>query len=80
MDMKWKKIASMEYGKIVLHSIPNHSVLKRHVGRLSSHQLENQIKTAEENCYGTVSQRLIFLIQCILTGGKKVVLPANHKH
>ena len=27
MEMKWKKIASMEYGKIVFHSIPYHALL-----------------------------------------------------
>ena len=26
MEMKWKKIASMEYGKIVFHSIPYHAM------------------------------------------------------
>ena len=26
MEMKWKKIASMEYGKIVFHSIPYHAL------------------------------------------------------
>ena len=25
--MEWKKIASMEYGKIVFHSIPYHALL-----------------------------------------------------
>ena len=27
MEMEWKKIASMEYGKIVFHSIPYHALL-----------------------------------------------------
>ena len=26
MEMEWKKIASMEYGKIVFHSIPYHTM------------------------------------------------------
>ena len=26
MEMKWKKIACMEYGKIVFHSIPYHTL------------------------------------------------------
>ena len=26
MEMEWKKIASMEYGKIVFHSIPFHAL------------------------------------------------------
>ena len=26
-SMEWKKIASMEYGKIVLHSIPYHALI-----------------------------------------------------
>ena len=26
MEMEWKKISSMEYGKIVFHSIPYHAV------------------------------------------------------
>ena len=26
MEMKWKKVASMEYGKIVFHSIPYHAL------------------------------------------------------
>ena len=28
MEMEWKKIASMEYGKIVFHSIPYHALLR----------------------------------------------------
>ena len=27
MEMEWKKIASMEYGKIVFHSIPYHALV-----------------------------------------------------
>ena len=27
MEMEWKKIASMEYGKIVFHSIPYHALM-----------------------------------------------------
>ena len=27
--MEWKKIASMEYGKIVFHSIPYHALIER---------------------------------------------------
>ena len=27
MKMEWKKIASMEYGKIVFHSIPYHALV-----------------------------------------------------
>ena len=27
MEMEWKKIASMEYGKIVFHSIPYHALI-----------------------------------------------------
>ena len=30
-EMEWKKIASMEYGKIVFHSIPYHALLWRGV-------------------------------------------------
>ena len=26
MEMEWKKVASMEYGKIVFHSIPYHAL------------------------------------------------------
>ena len=26
-NMEWKKIASMEYGKIVFHSIPYHALI-----------------------------------------------------
>ena len=29
MEMEWKKIASMEYGKIVFHSIPYHALVKK---------------------------------------------------
>ena len=29
MEMEWKKIASMEYGKIVFHSIPYHALIER---------------------------------------------------
>ena len=36
MEWKWnkKKIASMEYGKIVFHSIPYHAPVKIHMVRL----------------------------------------------
>ena len=27
MEIEWKKIASMEYGKIIFHSIPYHALL-----------------------------------------------------
>ena len=27
MEMEWKKIVSMEYGKIVFHSIPYHALI-----------------------------------------------------
>ena len=29
MEMEWKKIARMEYGKIVFHSIPYHALIIR---------------------------------------------------
>ena len=29
MEMEWKKIASMEYGKIIFHSIPYHALASR---------------------------------------------------
>ena len=29
MEMEWKKIARMEYGKIVFHFIPYHALLLR---------------------------------------------------
>ena len=42
MEWKWKKIASMEYGKIVFHSIPYHALVK--TGEV------------EVNCYLTLVQ------------------------
>ena len=54
MEWKWKKIASMEYGKIVFHSIPcpaHHLSLNNlekpnffSVTIRNSHHIENQIK------------------------------------
>ena len=32
MEMEWKKIASMEYGKIVFHSNPYHALVSDDVG------------------------------------------------
>ena len=31
MEMEWKKIASMEYGKIVFHLIPYHALVVAHI-------------------------------------------------
>ena len=31
MEMEWKKIASMEYGKIIFHSIPYHALLNNRI-------------------------------------------------
>ena len=30
-SMEWKKIASMEYGKLVSHFVPSHALLTTHV-------------------------------------------------
>ena len=32
MEMEWKKIACMEYGKIVFHSIPYHALAVGQMG------------------------------------------------
>ena len=45
----------------------------------ASQQLEHQVKSAVQNCYGAVSPRLIFSSQCILPAAKKDVLPANQR-
>ena len=34
MEMEWKKMASMEYGKIVFHSIPYHALTTNQPFRL----------------------------------------------
>ena len=39
--------------------------------RSASQQLEHQIKSALQNCYGAVSPRLIFSSQCMLPAAKK---------
>ena len=45
----------------------------------ASQQLEHQVKSAVQNCYGAVSPRLIFSSQCMLPAAKKDVLPANQR-
>ena len=45
----------------------------------ASQQLEHQLKSAKQNCYGAVSPCLIFSSQCMLPAVKKNVLPANQK-
>ena len=44
-----------------------------------SQQLEHQVKSAVQNCYGAVSPRWIFSSQCMLPAAKKDVLPANQR-
>ena len=55
------------------------SVPQSPVDSSASQQLEHQIKSAVQNCYGTVSPRLIFSSQCMLPAAKKDVLPANQR-
>ena len=43
----------------------------------ASQQLEHQVKSAVQNCYGAVSPPLIFSSQCMLPAAKNDVLPAN---
>ena len=45
----------------------------------ASQQLEHQVKSAVQNCYGAASPRLIFSSQCMLPAAKKDVLPANQR-
>ena len=45
----------------------------------ASQQLEHQVKSAVQNCYGAVSPRLIFSSRCMLPAAKKDVLPANER-
>ena len=45
----------------------------------ASQQLEHQVKSAVQSCYGAVSPRLIFSSQCMLPAAKKDVLPANQR-
>ena len=45
----------------------------------ASQQLEHQIKSAVQNCYGAMSSRLIFSSQCMLPAAKKDALPANQR-
>ena len=44
-----------------------------------SQQLEHQVKSAVQNCYGAVSPRWIFSSQCMLPAAKKDVLAANQR-
>ena len=43
----------------------------------ASQQLEHQVKSVVQNCYGAVLPRLIFSSQYMLPAAKKDVLPAN---
>ena len=45
----------------------------------ASKQLEHQVKSAVQHCYGAMSPRLIFSGQCILPAAKRDVLPANQR-
>ena len=45
----------------------------------ASQQLEHEVKSAVQNCYGAVSPRLIFSSQCMLPAAKKDMLPANQR-
>ena len=45
----------------------------------ASQQLEHQVKSAVQNCFGAVSPRLIFSSQSMLPVAKKDVLPANQR-
>ena len=45
----------------------------------ASQQLEHQVKSAVQNCYGAVSPRLILSSQCMLPAAKNDVLPANQR-
>ena len=45
----------------------------------ASQQLEHQVKSVVQTCYGAVSPRLIFSSQCMLPAAKKDVLPANQR-
>ena len=45
----------------------------------ASQQVEHQVKTAVQTCYGAVSPHLIFSSQCMLPAAKKHVLPANQR-
>ena len=58
--------------------INNHTSLIGRIGS-ASQQLEHQVKSAVQNCYGAVSPRLIFSSQCMLPAAKKDVLPANQR-
>ena len=49
------------------------------IGSASSQQLEHQIKSAVQNCYGAASPRWIFSSQRTLPAAKKDVLPANQR-
>ena len=42
-------------------------------------QLEYQIKSAAQNCYGAVPPRLIFSSQCMLPAAKKDVVRVNQR-
>ena len=51
-SMEWKKIASMEYGKIVFHSIPYHALL-----------IKDTRKRAKKNMQGHKTSGIIFEAQ-----------------
>ena len=40
MEIEWKKFASMEYGKIVFHSIPYHALVTTRPGITASIKLQ----------------------------------------
>ena len=48
------------------------------IGKLSTN-LEKEIKTAVESCYGSVNTRLVYRSKRMLPGTRKDVLPTTHK-
>ena len=48
------------------------------IGKPSTN-LEKEVKTAVESCYGSVSTRLVFTSKCMLPVARKDVLPAIQK-
>ena len=73
-----KKSCTIFYSQILwTETCP--SSLKAPWIRLASRQLELQIKSAVQNCYGAVSSRLIFSSQCMLLAANKNVLPDNQR-
>ena len=71
--MEWKKIASMEYGKIVFHFIPYHALLLRGPGKCLQCLLHRTLLRFSR--YFLLIQYLMLnLIKCLLAAETFVII------